>query len=645
MPLPTVYGDTFILGADPLADDVSILLASPNGGLMSVVVASTRSVTPEVSFRLTWVDTWDAVTIGSANLALDGSDFELFGGVTRLSDGRLVAVWHGTSDSEYHQRAYYQIFDQTGAALGGRHEVAAGSAGVVRPIDVSALADGGFVLTWGEYNAPTVTNSWDVVGQTFSARGVATSAAFNMTTNSGGDQGGPEVLGLADGRFIAVWADQSGRYAFDRDQVVVARIFSATGTPESGIIVVSQSGYSNHSYQVTELTGGRFVVSWTKWDSEISAEPALMNRIFEADGSAVTDEFAVSPMPSSMQHNSVLAALQDNHYLLVWTEYETSDPYATQQSMVAQVLDADGVATDPIFLPIPDDAFSPVAPSVATLADGRVAISWSSGSYLSDSDGWILDPRAAAINATGTSGADSLVGTAFGDSIFGGSGADALAGLGGNDLIAGGVGADAILAGDGADIVHGGGSNDRIHGGDTSADLADRLFGDGGDDYVDSGSGRDRDFGGAGNDTIEGGSGDDTILGEDGRDVLSGAEDSDLLLGGAGGDFLNGGIGRDRLNGGAGADSFYHRGIGSHRTDWIQDFADADGDRLVFGAVASQSDFVVSFAEIANTGQAGVREAFVVYRPTGQILWTLVDGQAQGHIDLQIGHQTFDLLT
>ena len=37
-------------------------------------------------------------------------------------------------------------------------------------------------------------------------------------------------------------------------------------------------------------------------------------------------------------------------------------------------------------------------------------------------------------------------------------------------------------------------------------------------------------------------------------------------------------------------------------------------------------------------------EAFVIHRPTGQILWALVDGAGQESIELQIGGATVDLL-
>jgi hypothetical protein len=57
-----------------------------------------------------------------------------------------------------------------------------------------------------------------------------------------------------------------------------------------------------------------------------------------------------------------------------------------------------------------------------------------------------------------------------------------------------------------------------------------------------------------------------------------------------------------------------------------------------------RSQFQVNFAQTQGAGAAGVDEAFVIYRPTGQILWALVDGAAQTSIEVQAGSQVFDLL-
>ncbi|MGR3377340.1 hypothetical protein [Salipiger abyssi] len=82
----------------------------------------------------------------------------------------------------------------------------------------------------------------------------------------------------------------------------------------------------------------------------------------------------------------------------------------------------------------------------------------------------------------------------------------------------------------------------------------------------------------------------------------------------------------------------------NHGSDWIQDYTAAEGDVLVFGGSATATDFQVNYAATPDAGSAGAREAFVIYRPTGQILWALVDGEAQSEINLVLAGQIHDLL-
>jgi hypothetical protein len=65
---------------------------------------------------------------------------------------------------------------------------------------------------------------------------------------------------------------------------------------------------------------------------------------------------------------------------------------------------------------------------------------------------------------------------------------------------------------------------------------------------------------------------------------------------------------------------------------------------LVYGGTAAADDFQVNHAGTVGAGLAGVAEAFVIHRPSGQILWALVDGDAQDRIILSVGGQAFDLL-
>ncbi|MEY8841084.1 calcium-binding protein, partial [Cribrihabitans sp. XS_ASV171] len=236
----------------------------------------------------------------------------------------------------------------------------------------------------------------------------------------------------------------------------------------------------------------------------------------------------------------------------------------------------------------------------------------------------------------GTDGADFMTGVL---------GPDSLSGLGGNDTIIGGNGNDTLNGGDGTDTLNGGDGDDLLVGGTSEEDLRDAIFGGNGNDSIDGGFGNDELRGDDGNDTVSGGFGTDTVIGADGNDVLTGEAWSDVLYGGAGRDFLNGGFGHDRMNGGTEADRFYHLGVADHGSDWIQDYSSAEGDVLVFGqGNATPDQFQVNFTETANAGVDGVEEAFIIFRPTGQIMWALVDGAAQPEINLLIAGQEYDLL-
>ncbi|UWQ90945.1 hypothetical protein K3727_19725 [Rhodobacteraceae bacterium M382] len=252
----------------------------------------------------------------------------------------------------------------------------------------------------------------------------------------------------------------------------------------------------------------------------------------------------------------------------------------------------------------------------------------------------------------GQSGVDTIDGNEGNDFADGGDGDDYVRGQEGSDYLFGRAGNDTINGGQGSDTINGGVGDDLIIGGSDMAefDLADMILAGDGDDHVLAGAGNDHVFGQDGNDRILGGLGADTLVGQQGNDTLSGGALSDQVFGGDGDDYLNGGFGHDRLNGGSGADRFFHVGVPGHGSDWIQDYSSDDGDILLWGGgAAARGDFQVNFAHTANgvgerAGEDLQQEAFVIYRPTGQIIWALVDGQGQDEINLRIAGETFDLL-
>ncbi len=291
------------------------------------------------------------------------------------------------------------------------------------------------------------------------------------------------------------------------------------------------------------------------------------------------------------------------------------------------------------------------APDLTETAPGRLLISFTDASGVST--GGAVDLAHArfvdvsAAEANPTEGNDILVGTVGADRIDGLGGDDLIQGLDGNDTLIGGAGDDTLQGGDGVDTLNGGAGNDSILGGETGADLRDVVYAGDGNDTVDGGYGNDELRGDAGNDSLAGGFGADTVIGGAGDDTLTGSAWGDEITGGDGADFINGGFGFDRVNGGNDGDRFFHLGIADHGADWIQDYNAAEGDILHYGGGSGASvgtDFLVQRANTAGAGSAAIEEVFVTHIPSGNLLWALVDGDAQTSLNVFSGGVMYDLL-
>jgi Ca2+-binding RTX toxin-like protein len=118
------------------------------------------------------------------------------------------------------------------------------------------------------------------------------------------------------------------------------------------------------------------------------------------------------------------------------------------------------------------------------------------------------------------------------DFLYGNELANEIFGYGGNDNLNGGDGDDEIDGGDGDDILAGDGGDDSLAGGLGN----DSLNGNAGIDIL---------FGDNGSDNLNGNAGDDILFGGAGHDKIFGSSGDDSLEGGQGGDLLNGGAGQD----------------------------------------------------------------------------------------------------
>lgn len=260
----------------------------------------------------------------------------------------------------------------------------------------------------------------------------------------------------------------------------------------------------------------------------------------------------------------------------------------------------------------------------------------------------LADPRRNLGDARGDSfsSIEGLFGSAHGDRLYAGATVATLTGGGGADTLFGAAAADVLYGGDGDDILSGGGGGDRLDGG-AGYDWCD---------YSASKAGVIADFmtptastGDAARDSyfyIEAWRGSafaDRFYGDNLSNRMDGGAGNDRLHGRAGADLLEGGSGTDTLTGGYGADQFILRRL-SDGADLVTDYSAEDGGTLVLTVSAlAPDDLQLRLVALPGIGASAVAEAQILYRPTGQVLFTLQDGAAMADIFVRMGAVTYDL--
>src|SRR5262249_31781723 len=133
--------------------------------------------------------------------------------------------------------------------------LAAGSGSPVINKTVTALAGGGFLVSWTD----TGTGDRDIMTQRFDAAGAKIGSAFTVNTVLPGDQYAPAVAALSDGGFVIAWIDFSQSKAF-------AQVFDAAGQRVGGEFAFAQTtgnAFFFGSLQATLLASGDIALSWS----------------------------------------------------------------------------------------------------------------------------------------------------------------------------------------------------------------------------------------------------------------------------------------------------------------------------------------------------------------------------------------------
>lgn len=494
-----------------------------------------------------------------------GSISNAEGSVTALDDGGFVVTW-SRFESPGGYEVYGQRFDAAGQTVAGGFKVNSETAGQQRFVVSATLSDGSYVVSWSSEDQDG--SNFGIFAQRFQQDGTRIGGEFQVNTQTPGNQLYGSVAALANGGFVITWTSGGGQDGFANG--IYGQRYNAAGTAVGGEFQVNSQGVgSQFDSSVAALAGGGFVVTWTSDSGQDGDLTGIFAQRYNAAGVAVGGEFQVNVYSEDHQSYSSVLALSDGGFLASWQSGgEDGDGwgifarrYGANGNPVGDPFQVNGDSAGNQFQNRQVGGTNELFDSgrnVTQLENGQIVFSWVQGSPTQQN---YIEARVFTLPVTGTGQPDAITGTARPDVIFGLGGADTLSGFGGDDQLFGGYGNDDLRGGGGNDTLSGDQGNDVLY------DAA-------GNDVLLGGGGNDTAHGGADNDRLEGGDGNDVLYGNDGNDTLQGDNGADLLYGGDGRDVLRGGAGDDTLEGGAGADTL----VGGGGNDVLR--GDAGSDSL-----------------------------------------------------------------
>lgn len=338
--------------------------------------------------------------------------------ITALADGTLVVIWTdnsrvGEDTSGYGVKG--RLLSADGQPLGDEFLVNTTTADLQWQPEVTALAGGGFVVTW--INGQ-ISSTREVRAQVFETDGSRVGGEINVNTATAGYQQVADTVALAHGGFVVVWQDRSkgvgGAAGDTSEDAIKAQVFNSHGDPVGGEILVNTAteGYQQ-SPRVAVLANGGFVVTWSDMSGEMTRAGedtefnAVKGQVFSGSGDRIGDEFRVNVTTAGDQSGPQVIGRTDGGFTVTWADSSTGSYQPMLRSFELSGDVVNGTSGDDVLAGTSlDDTLEGLAGNdIIDGGDGRdtLAVGGHPSQYrlLVDGDGFILK---------GPDGRDTLTG-------------------------------------------------------------------------------------------------------------------------------------------------------------------------------------------------------------------------------------------
>ncbi len=307
-----------------------------------------------------------AGTEAQVNSTTDNAQFEQC--ITPLEGGGWVVVWQSYGQDGSGSGLYQQVFDASGNATGSETRVNGTTANSQISPQIAALSGGGWVVTWQSYGQDGA--GWGIYQQVYGADHQPIGEETRVNIEHRGDQSGARIAALGDGGWVVIWQAESLNLA---GWEIYQRLFAADGTITSETRVHIANAGDQTDAQIMPLSDGGWVVTW---QSPGSVGLDIFQRIFNADGTARTQDIRINSHEAGDQTLPQITALDSGGWVVTWQSTGQDEEFGTgiYQQVFNSLGDAVGAEKQVNTYTLSDQ----FAPQITTLSGGGWVVTWTS---------------------------------------------------------------------------------------------------------------------------------------------------------------------------------------------------------------------------------------------------------------------------
>ncbi|MCB1518308.1 MAG: calcium-binding protein [Hyphomicrobiaceae bacterium] len=238
--------------------------------------------------------------------------------IAALNGGGFVVTWSSSFQDGDSLGVYQQLFDASGNKVGS--EVKVGTGDSRSEPEIIALANGGWLNVWhalGKDEAGTL----GVYMQQYNSNGTTRGAEKLVNTHTANHQSDHQITALADGGWVVTWMSLNQAVSGEYD--VYQQVYNADGTKQGGETHVNSTdthitaAFTYVHVKVAALDDGGWVVVWQNNNTDTDGYSIHM-QVYDSDGSRRGGQRQVNVEETGDQAAMSVSALENGDFVIAW---------------------------------------------------------------------------------------------------------------------------------------------------------------------------------------------------------------------------------------------------------------------------------------------------------------------------------------